>query len=126
MRYWVKGSLRIPGSPSQHTEYNAAGQPLISIDFTKTADLFQHPDIFCRRVAIHNSLKSAAISPDGGGPPVNIYTSSRVVDVDVQSCTVFLENGSQVSGDCIIGADGVKVVLDGFYSAASPITYLSQ
>lgn len=94
----------------KHTEYNAAGQPLISIDLTKTAGLFQHPDIFCRRVAIHNSLKSAAISPDGGGPPVNIHTSSRVVDVDVQSCTVFLENGSQVSGDCIIGADGVKSI----------------
>lgn len=85
----------------------------MSIDFAKTAGLFQHPDIFCRRVAIHNSLKSAAISPHGDGPPVNLRTSSRVIDVDVQSCTLVLENGSQVSGDCIIGADGVKVSLDG-------------
>lgn len=82
----------------------------MSIDFTKIADLFQHPDVFCRRVAIHNSLKRAAISPQGEGPPVNLRTSSRVIDVDVHSSTLILENGSQVSGDCIIGADGVKVV----------------
>lgn len=83
----------------------------MSVDFTENAGIFQHPDLFCRRVAIHNSLKSAAISPHGDGPPVNLHTSSRVVDVDVQSSTLILENGSQVSGDCIIGADGVKVIL---------------
>ena len=98
----------------------------MSIDFGKNAGLYQHPDIFCRRVAIHNSLKSAAISPHGNGPPVKLHTSSRVIDVDVQSCTLILENGSQVSGDCIIGADGVKVILHIVYSSGSSITYLSQ
>lgn len=98
----------------------------MSLDFAKTAGLFQHPDILCRRVVIYDGLRSAAISPHGDGPAVNLRTSSRVVDVDVQSCTLILENGSKVSGDCIIGADGVKVMLNGIELPSSPITYLSQ
>lgn len=95
---------------SQHTEYTSSGERLASIDLLRTAGLWQHSGILCRRIAIHNSLKNIATSPEGDGPSVKLHTNSRVADVDIESSTLTFEDGSRVSGDCIIGADGVKVI----------------
>lgn len=72
--------------------------------------MFKLPPILCRRVAIHNSLKNAALSPDVEGPLVKLVTGARIEDVDVETCTIILGNGEKVVGDLIIGADGVKVL----------------
>ncbi|KAI9874186.1 MAG: hypothetical protein M1830_010092 [Pleopsidium flavum] len=93
-----------------HTEYTSSGQRLALVDLMKTAGLWQHSGILCRRIAIHNSLKIASTSPEGDGPPVKLHTKARVADVDVDSSTLLFEDGSKVSGDCIIGADGVKSI----------------
>jgi 2-polyprenyl-6-methoxyphenol hydroxylase-like FAD-dependent oxidoreductase len=55
-------------------------------------------------------LKKAATSPEGKGTAAKLHTSSRVVDVDVTTATVFLEDGRQVSGDLVVGSDGVHSV----------------
>lgn len=84
----------------------STGSKLGTVDFAKS---FQAPHILCRRVALHTSLKNAALSPSGEGPAVKLVTGVRIVDVDVETCTVFLGNGENATGDLIIGADGVKV-----------------
>lgn len=80
-----------------------------TIDVSKSFDIYKVPPILCRRIALHTSLKNAALSPDGEGPSVKLVTGARIVDVDVEACTVVLGNGERAVGDLIIGADGVKV-----------------
>lgn len=80
-----------------------------TIDVSKSSDIYKLPPILCRRVALHTSLKNAALSPDGKGPFVKLVTGARIEDVDVETCTVVLGNGEKAVGDLIIGADGVKV-----------------
>jgi len=59
---------------------------------------------------LHDALKKAATFSEGNGIPAKLHTSSRVVDVDVKSGTVFLEDGRKVQGDIVIGSDGVHSV----------------
>lgn len=63
------------------------------------------------RVHLHEALKKRATEAEGQGVPVELRTSSRVVDVDPATATVTLENGETVQGDLVIGADGVHVSL---------------
>jgi hypothetical protein len=60
-------------------------------------------------VRLHRELKRAATSSEGPGTPAELRTSSRVVNVDTSTATVFLEDGGQLQGDLVIGADGVHV-----------------
>lgn len=87
----------------------STGSKLGTVDFAKSFHIYKAPTILCRRVALHTSLKNAGLSPSGEGPAVKLVTGVRIVDVDVETCTVFLGNGENVAGDLIIGADGVKV-----------------
>lgn len=64
------------------------------------------------RVHLHEKLKHIAVSPEGGGRPVQLRTGSRVVDIDPSSGTTTLENGEVVHGDLVVGADGVHVRRD--------------
>lgn len=61
------------------------------------------------RVQLHEELKRKATSPDGDGIPAVLKTSSVVKDVDPETATVTLEDGSSFSGDLVLGADGVSV-----------------
>lgn len=61
------------------------------------------------RVRLHEELKRRATSHDGPGVPAELQTCSRVVDVDPESATVWLESGDKIQGDLVIGADGVHV-----------------
>lgn len=94
---------------SQFNFHDSTGSLLNTIDVSKSSGIYIVPPILCRRVALHNSLKNAALSPDGEGPPVKLVKGARIEDVDVETCTIFLGNGETAAGDLIIGADGVKV-----------------
>lgn len=61
------------------------------------------------RVQLHEELKRKATCADGDGIPAVLKTSSVVKDVDPDTATVTLEDGSCVSGDLVLGADGVSV-----------------
>lgn len=93
----------------QFNFHDSTGSLLNTIDVSKSFGIYIVPPILCRRVALHNSLKNAALSPDGEGPLVKLVTGARIEDVDVETCTIFLGNGEKAVGDLIIGADGVKV-----------------
>lgn len=43
------------------------------------------------------------------GRAAQLRTGSRVVDIEPETATVVLENGSRISGDVVIGADGLHV-----------------
>lgn len=87
----------------------STGSMLSTMDLAKSIHMYKAPHILCRRVALHTSLKNAALSPSGEGPAVKLVTGVRIVDVDVDTCTVVLGDGEKAAGDLIIGADGVKV-----------------
>ncbi len=104
---WEKLADRLTNP--QFNFHDSTGSLLNTIDVSKSFDIYKLPPILCRRVALHNSLKNAALSPDGQGPLVKLVTGARIEDVDVETCTIALGNGEKVVGDLIIGADGVKV-----------------
>ena len=93
----------------QHTDYTASGQLLNRTDLTKTAGLWQHHGVLCRRAEVHKALWTAGTSTEGVGPPVKVHLNSRVVDVFPESAIVVFQDGSKVKADMVIGADGVKV-----------------
>ncbi|VZH94270.1 unnamed protein product [Fusarium fujikuroi] len=89
------------------TEFNAANEVVRDADITEANKIWQHPWHLVHRVRLHQELKRLATSPEGSGTPAVLRTSSRVIDVDTETATVFLEDGSQVQGDLVVGADGV-------------------
>lgn len=81
--------------------------------FSHNTDRMSQPWLLAHRVHLHDALKKAATSPEGKGTPAKLHTSSRVVDVDVSSATIFLEDGGQIEGDLVVGSDGVHSVTRG-------------
>ncbi|KAL3471858.1 hypothetical protein BJX99DRAFT_250144 [Aspergillus californicus] len=82
------------------------GPEIFSLDIEKTADVWRHRWLLVHRAHLHEGLKIAAQAP-GPGIPAQLYVSSKVVDVDPHNATITLENGEVVSGDVVLGADGV-------------------
>ncbi|EEY16502.1 FAD binding domain-containing protein [Verticillium alfalfae VaMs.102] len=66
--------------------------------------------MLAHRVRLHEELKKVATSTSLPGRPAEIRTNCSVADVDPTAGTVTLEDGSVVSGDLLIGADGVSSV----------------
>lgn len=104
-----KRSWLIDWQIPQFKFHASTGSLLQTMEVAKAFLTYRAPPILCRRVALHTSLKNAALSPDGEGPAVKLVTGARIVDLDVETCTVFLGDGEKAAGDLIIGADGVKV-----------------
>lgn len=59
------------------------------------------------RVELHHTLKQKAASPDGPGLPVKIHTDLGVDSVDCETASLTLSDGTIVTGDLVVGADGV-------------------
>lgn len=60
------------------------------------------------RVDLHNALKHKATSTDKPGLPVKVHTGRTITQVDCQTATITLADGSTISGDLVVGADGVQ------------------
>lgn len=69
---------------------------------------FAYPWQLIHRIDMHNAMKLIATG-EGKGKPVVIHLQSRIKEVDVEKSTITLNDGSVVSGDLILGADGVHV-----------------
>ncbi|KAI9900971.1 hypothetical protein N3K66_005233 [Trichothecium roseum] len=65
---------------------------------------------YAHRVDLHNALKAMATSPGGVGVPVNIHLGAMVRAYDPEAPSVTLASGETVTGDVVIGADGVHSV----------------
>jgi 2-polyprenyl-6-methoxyphenol hydroxylase-like FAD-dependent oxidoreductase len=77
------------------------------VDTSKISKMWAHPWHLAHRAHLHTALKEMATGPDGKGPPAKLHVASRVKSVDADTATLTLENGTEVNGDLIIGADGV-------------------
>lgn len=62
---------------------------------------------YLHRVDLHNELKHKATSITGAGIPVKLHTASAVTTVDCAAATIALADGRTLSGDLVIGADGI-------------------
>ena len=58
------------------------------------------------RAHLHKLLWKTATSVERTGVAVTLHTERKVLKVDARDATVFFTDGSTVSGDVIVGADG--------------------
>lgn len=89
------------------TEYGTDGVQIRSLNLEESNKQWQYPWQLVHRVHLHSELRKTAISTQAAGIPVQLHYSCRVVDVDPSRATATLDSGEVVSGDVIIGADGV-------------------
>ncbi|OJJ47364.1 hypothetical protein ASPZODRAFT_166563 [Penicilliopsis zonata CBS 506.65] len=92
------------------TEYTDGGKLKRSMDLTEDNKRWQHEWLLAHRVDLHNQLKEAVQTPAEDGSVIAFHTASRVTSVDAATGTVVLADGSQHTGDVIVGADGVHSV----------------
>jgi len=87
-----------------------SGELLSTTDNVKAAGRWQNKWFLTHRAHLHKHLKEVATSADGKGRPVQVHTSSKIANTDPHTGTVVLQDGTQVHGDLILGADGVRSV----------------
>ncbi|KAK3370620.1 hypothetical protein B0H63DRAFT_564736 [Podospora didyma] len=80
----------------------------IAISFDEDKKRWQHRRVMVHRAHLHTALREKALSEDGAGKPCTLRLSSRVVSVDAENGEVVLESGEKVTGDMVLGADGVR------------------
>ncbi|KAK7209170.1 hypothetical protein V2G26_016348 [Clonostachys chloroleuca] len=96
------------------TEYDAKnGAVRMSVDLREQLKMWQHPWVLSHRVLLHESLREHCISPEGAGPAAILKTSAKVTHINPETATVTLEDGSQIFGDLVLGADGASSVSRG-------------
>jgi hypothetical protein len=89
-------------------QYHAeSGKALFQVDLTMPNKQWQHKWLLVHRAHLHTALREKALS-DGA----NLRLSCKVASVDPKKAEVTLENGEKVSGDLLLGADGVHVSFD--------------
>lgn len=91
-------------------ELAPSGSTVFSNDLRHVNKMWQHPWHLIHRAHLHSAIKDLAVKPDGKGRPVKLHVSSGVESVDSATATLTLRDGSQHTGDLIIGADGVHSV----------------
>jgi 2-polyprenyl-6-methoxyphenol hydroxylase-like FAD-dependent oxidoreductase len=62
-------------------------------------------------VDFHNALKKAALERDGDLDPIALHTGCQITSVDPEQGSITLEDGQKMTGDILVGADGVHVCL---------------
>lgn len=56
---------------------------------------------------LHDALRKRALEVDTAGLPVKIHTASPISEVDCETASITLADGSAVKGDLVVGADGL-------------------
>ncbi|KAI6643888.1 hypothetical protein MCOR14_001697 [Pyricularia oryzae] len=65
---------------------------------------------YAHRVDLHENLKRMATAPDGPGTPAVIKTKSEVVLYDPETPSMTLKDGTVITGDLLVGADGIHSI----------------
>ncbi|KAI9367290.1 hypothetical protein BJX61DRAFT_547626 [Aspergillus egyptiacus] len=101
-------ATRLGAVESKKMQVNSpTGEEIFSMDIEKSsAETWRYRWTLVHRAHLHEGLKIASQAP-GPGIPARLHTSSKVVDIDPHRATITLENGKVVSGDVVLGADGV-------------------
>lgn len=87
--------------------YSADGELEEKIVYPHAGSTWGHPWHLVHRQALHTALRELAQNKDGEGSPVQLHLSSRVKYADPDAARFVFEDGTEVQGDLIIGADGV-------------------
>ena len=96
------------------------GVTLSRFDFSGAEKTFGAPYLLSHRVDLHEALKDMAISPNGPGKPVEIVNGARIMSYDAEAGSVELADGSTLSADLIVAADGVHSVASKFIGTHRP------
>ncbi|KAI7789009.1 fad binding domain protein [Diaporthe eres] len=88
-------------------ERNEQGDKLKDMDLRGMNAQWQHPWHLSHRINLHEKLKKVATAEEGVGTPARLHTSSKIVSVDAEKGQVSLADGTTVTGDVILGADGI-------------------
>jgi len=86
------------------------GSPLKTMHEYQHADAVEKygaPSVFSHRVDLHEALKSMALNEVGDGVPVELVTKASVASYDPRAGAITLEDGSVLTADLIVAADGV-------------------
>ncbi|KAJ9608538.1 hypothetical protein H2200_007526 [Cladophialophora chaetospira] len=101
---------------------NGDGRELPWVDRLKAINLLGK-FYMAHRVDLHEALKNKCISQDGPGEPVRIVLSSKVVSWHPEG-SVKLSDGTEIFGDLIVAADGIRseahAIILGHKSPATP------
>ncbi|KAI9835605.1 MAG: hypothetical protein M1819_002056 [Sarea resinae] len=89
------------------TVFAPTGTIIKSMPLTEANKMWQHPWHLAHRAQLHKALLDSATGKKGIGTPAELRTSSRLLSVDSETGTVFLESGESFEADVVIGADGV-------------------
>ncbi|KAF7289643.1 FAD-binding-3 domain-containing protein [Mycena chlorophos] len=71
-------------------------------------------NLTCLQEDLHQALRRLATEVEGDtkfGPPVELHLGRKVTDCDPDAGTITLSDGEVVTGDVVIGADGVNSVV---------------
>lgn len=90
-------------------ERSEKGEKLKDMDLRGMNAQWQHPWHLSHRINLHEKLKTVATGEEGVGTPAKLHTSSKIVSVDAEKGQVSLADGTTVTGDVILGADGIYV-----------------
>lgn len=63
--------------------------------------------MLAHRIRVHDALKEAALDPEGMGKPCVLHLATAVASVDSERATITLKDGRTITGDIVVGADGV-------------------
>ena len=108
-------------------QYHAeSGKQLFNVDFSKPNQIWQHKWLLVHRAHLHTALREAVMSEEGKGKPATLKLASRVTSVDPEKAEVTLDSGEKITGDVLLGADGVHVSVEYFVFCARNLTLVSH
>lgn len=91
-------------------QYDGSGNPKKRVDMQSFLQSYDSPFELIHRADLHDALKQLALDESGEGPLPQLYLGWRIREVDTSLGTVSLEDGRVLSGDIIVGADGVHSI----------------
>ena len=89
-------------------------------NFSSIESKFGAPYLLSHRVDLHESLREMATSSKGPGKPAQIINGAHIISYDAEAGSVTLANGSILSADLIIAADGVHSIASKFIGDHRP------
>jgi salicylate hydroxylase len=89
--------------------YNAVDfQTIFDQDFGDAEQLCGAPHQAIHRQDLHTELMRLALLEDNSKGSVKIHSGVKIIGIDVQNSSVKLDNYKIISGDLLIGADGIN------------------
>ena len=89
-------------------------------NFSSFERSFGAPYLLSHRVDLHEALREMATSATGPGKPAQIINGAHIISYDAEAGSVTLADGSILSADLIVAADGVHSIASEFIGDPRP------